>query len=56
MSDDFMELNDMELNYIYFGDETDSNDTSNNLDKEFALEKSLLYFQQFSTVRTFEVI
>ena len=56
MSDDFMELNDMELNYIYFGDETDSNDTSNNLDKEFALEKSLLYFKQFSTVRTFEVI
>ena len=56
MSNDFMELNDMELNYIYFGDETDSNDTSNNLDKEFALEKSLLYFKQFSTVRTFEVI
>ena len=30
MSDDFMELNDMELNYIYFGDETDSDDASNN--------------------------
>ena len=56
MSDDFMELNDMELNYIYFGDETDSNDASNNLDKDFALQKSLLYFKQFSTVRTSEVI
>ena len=30
MSDDFMELNDVELNYIYFGDETDSDDASNN--------------------------
>ena len=30
MSDDFMELNDVELNYIYFGDETDSDDSSNN--------------------------
>ena len=30
MSDDFMELNDMELNFIYFGDETDSGDASNN--------------------------
>ena len=37
MSDDFMELNDMELNYIYLGDETDPNDASNNLDKDFAL-------------------
>ena len=40
MSDDFMELNDMELNYIYFDDETDSNDASNNLDKYF-----LAFFQ-----------
>ena len=46
MSDGFMELNDMELNYgdeitfliiLYFGDETDSNDASNNLDEDFAL-------------------
>ena len=46
MSDDFMELNDMELNsgdeitfliILYFGDETDSNDASNNLDEDFAL-------------------
>ena len=46
MSDDFMELNDMELNYgdeiifliiLYFGDETDSNDASNNLDEDCAL-------------------
>ena len=46
MSDDFMELNDMELNYgdeiifliiLNFGDETDSIDASNNLDEGFAL-------------------
>ena len=30
MSDEFMELNDVELNDIYFGDETDSDDASNN--------------------------
>ena len=30
MSDDFMELNDMVLNYIYFGDETGSDDASSN--------------------------
>ena len=30
MSDDFMEQNDMELNYIYFGDEMGSDETSNN--------------------------
>ena len=30
MSDDFMELNDMELNYIYFGDEMGSDGTSKN--------------------------
>ena len=30
MSNDFMELNDMELNYIYFGNETGSDDTSKN--------------------------
>ena len=37
MSDDLVELNDMELNYIHFGDETDSDDASNNLDEDFAL-------------------
>ena len=46
VSDDFMELNYMELNYgdeitfliiLYFDDETDSNDASNNLDEDFAL-------------------
>ena len=37
MSDDFMELNYTKLNYIYFGDETDSNDASNNLDEDVAL-------------------
>ena len=30
MSDDLMQRNDMELNYIYFGDETGSDETSNN--------------------------
>ena len=30
MSDDFMELNNMERNYMYFGDETSSDDTSKN--------------------------
>ena len=37
MSDDFMELNDVELNYRYFGDETDSDDASENLVEDFAL-------------------
>ena len=30
MSDDFMELNNVELNYIYFGDEADYDDASKN--------------------------
>ena len=30
MSDDFMELNDVELNYRYFDDEAGSDDTSKN--------------------------
>ena len=30
MSDDLVELNDMELSYIYFGDETDSDDAGKN--------------------------
>ena len=32
-----MKLNDMELNYIYFGDKTDSNNASDNLDEDIAL-------------------
>ena len=36
MSNDLMELNDVELNYIYFGDETDSDDASENLVEDFA--------------------
>ena len=32
-----MELNDTELNYIYFGDETDSDDASNDSDEDFVL-------------------
>ena len=27
MNDDLMEINDTELNYVYFGDKTDSDDT-----------------------------
>ena len=30
MSDDLVELNDVELNYIYFGDEADYDDASKN--------------------------
>ena len=41
MSNDLTELNDVELNYIYFGDETDSDDASKNLVEDFALKKSL---------------
>ena len=37
MSNDLMELNDVELNYRYFGDETDSDDASENLVEDFAL-------------------
>ena len=37
MSDDLMELNDTELNYIHFGDETDLDDASNDSDRDFAL-------------------
>ena len=32
-----MELNATELNYIYFGDETDSDDASNDSDEDFVL-------------------
>ena len=42
MSGDLMELNDTELNYINFGDETDSDNTIR------------IYFKQFSIVRTSE--
>ena len=37
MSDDLMELNDMELNYIYFGDETGSDDANNNFHEDVSL-------------------
>ena len=37
MSDDFMELNDKELTYIYFGDETGSDDTSQNTKRSLFL-------------------
>ena len=37
MSNDLMELNDVERNYRYFGDETDSDDAIENLVEDFAL-------------------
>ena len=40
MSGDLMELNDTELNYINFGDETDSDNT-------IRMNDLLLYFKQF---------
>ena len=36
-SDDLLELNDTELNYIYFGDETNSGDAKNNSDEDSVL-------------------
>ena len=54
MSGDLMEVNDTELNYINFGDETDSDDASNDSDEDFVFWKSLFYFKQFSIVRTSE--
>ena len=37
MNGELMELNDAELNYIDFGDETDSDDTNNHSDEDFML-------------------
>ena len=54
MSDDLMKLNDTELNYINFDDETDSDNASYDSDEDFVLQKSLFYFKQFSIVRTSE--
>ena len=56
MRDDFMELNYIKLNYLYFGDEMDSTDASNNLDEDVALYKSLFYFKRFSTIQNSELI
>ena len=51
MSGDLMELNDTELNYINFGDETDSDNTNR---IENLCFKKACYFKQFSIVRTSE--
>ena len=37
LSDDLMELNDMELNYVCFGDETGSDDANNKFHEDFSL-------------------
>ena len=37
MSDNLMELNDAELNYIYVSDETDSDDAINDSNEDFVL-------------------
>ena len=52
--DDLIELNDTDLNYIFFGDETHSDNASNDSDEDFVLQKSIFYFEQFSIVRTSE--
>ena len=39
MCDDFMELNDTELNYMYF--ETDSDNTSIKSNEDFAIKMSI---------------
>ena len=52
MSGDLMELNDTELNYINFGDETDSDNT--NRMKTLCFKK-VCFFKQFSIVRTSEI-
>ena len=41
MSSDLMELNNTELNYMYFDYKTDPNDASNDSDEDFMLQKSL---------------
>ena len=51
MSSDLTELNDTELNYINFGDETDSDNT--NRMKTLCFKK-VCFFKQFSIVRTSE--
>ena len=54
MSDDLLELNDTELNYVNFGDKTDSNNASNGSNEDFVLQKSLFHFEPISIVRTAE--
>ena len=44
MSDDLMELNEMELNCISYGDETDSDNASSDSDEEFVLQKKPILF------------
>ena len=54
MSSDLMELNDAQLNYIYFGDEADSDDARNDSDEDLILRSILFFFEQFSIVQTSE--
>ena len=54
MSDDLIELNDTERNYVDFGDKTDSNNASNDSNEDFVLRKSLFHFKLISIVWTFE--
>ena len=54
MSGDSMELNDRELNNINSGDETESDEATNDSDENFVLQKSLFYCKQFHIVRTLE--
>ena len=43
MSDDFMELNDLELNHISFGDKSDSDNASNDSDEDFIAKKPISF-------------
>ena len=42
MSDDLMELNDLELDHINFGDKADSDNASNDSDEDFVTKKPIL--------------
>ena len=43
MSDDFMELNDAELNHKSFGDKSDSDNASNDSDEDFIAKKPISF-------------
>ena len=43
MCDDVLELNDMELNHVSFGDKTDSDNTSNDSDEDFFPKKPIFF-------------
>ena len=48
MSDDLMELNDTELNYINFCDKTDPDNASNDSDEDFLAKKAHFIVNSFA--------